>query len=158
MNEKNLEQAVTYLRENQHRHSPDILQEQLRAAGYSAEVVQKAFAETTEKGNFWDFRSKRIYHSLKEKLIDGGVGFVLSGILVPLLGFLLPWITGEIFGFWWASGILSSTFFVAEILATIYLWNKRRYFAIGMLGGSLFQFFGQGFFYFFFFLRIFPFG
>ena len=136
MDEKNLEQAIRYVREYQQRYSLDVLKKQLQSAGYSTEVVQKALAETTEKGNFWDFRSKKIYHSLKEKLIDGGLGFFLTGIVLPLLNFL-PAMIGVREALWYG---YPNFFWIVEIAAMIYLWNRRRYFTIGMIVGLVLSF------------------
>jgi len=148
-----LKQAVEYLWQNKDRYVIEKLKEQLRKLGYPENVIaaatEKVYLGTSKEGlssegkgvggarqSFFDFRSKKVYRSLGEKVLDFFVGFF--GILVLFWIFV---VIAAIFGIHLFSfGPLPGTpFFVfaVQIFGIFYFWKRRRFLARGLLSAIL---------------------
>ncbi|MCH7605025.1 hypothetical protein IID24_03510 [Patescibacteria group bacterium] len=159
MNQENVEQAVAYLRQNKERYAREALTEQMQKAGYSDEVIQSAadqvFSEapippslqtlttqTSGRGqSFFDLRSRKVYRSAGEKVIDFLTGFIGIHIFGFVLNIFLSFLLGalSIFGLrlyslYFITPLALVVFYVGGI---IYLWRRRRYIAIGILSTLL---------------------
>jgi len=88
----------------------------------------------SQKTSFWDFRHKKTYKNLSEKLIDFTTGFFLAPViyfwfilLFGLLKFLPP-----------RSGLLGLSIpFLLFFGISIYIINKRKYFMLGIFIGGI---------------------
>ena len=143
-----LKQAVEYLWQNKDRYVIEKLKEQLRKLGYPENVIaaatEKVYLGTSKEGlssegkgvggarqSFFDFRSKKVYRSLGEKILDFFAGFF--GILVL---HLLFGVGGGLLRYGPLSGI-SLLVFVVQIVLIFYFWRRRRYLARGLLSAIL---------------------
>jgi len=168
MDQKNLEQAVAYLRQHKGRYTTEVLTEQMQKAGYADEVIQAATArvfsevplpassqasikQTSEGGqSFFDLRSRKVYRSAWEKVIDFLTGFIGA----PILGFVLSIFLNLLIGAMTILGLrLYNLYFITPlalvvlyVAGIIYLWRRRRYIAIGILSTLLLGILLIGFF------------
>jgi len=162
MDQKNLEQAVAYLRQNRERYTREVLTEQMQKAGYADEVIRVATArvfsevpsppsvQTTEGGqSFFDLRSRKIYRSAGERVIDFLVGF----IGIHILGFVFNIALTSLLSILNIFGLrLYSLYFITPLALVVlyvggivYLWRRRKYIAIGILSTLLLGFLTTGF-------------
>lgn len=168
MDQKNLEQAVAYLRQHKGRYTTEVLTEQMQKAGYTDEVIQAAAArifsevslptssqasikQAPEGGqSFFDIRSRKVYRSGWEKVIDFLAGF----IGIHILGFVLFIFSNVLLGVLAIFGLrLYSLYFITPLALVVlyiggivYLWRRRRYIAIGILSTLLLGILLIGFF------------
>jgi hypothetical protein len=129
---------LTYLNENKEKYPKEVLAAELRKAGYSEGDITEGVAQVFEgkapvavptKTSFWNFKDKKVYTSAWQKWADFLFGFfapILVGYaLTPGIFFLL---SGSRMPF------VGVVFFLAEIAAAIYLFNRRRFIFYGMMG------------------------
>jgi len=154
MNQKNVDRAAAYLRENKGRHSKEVLVEQMQKAGYSDQVIQAAVTQvfsgvavpptsqssdtraTERSQGFFDLRNRKVYDSVGGKVIDffaGVVAIFLGFFVYTFVNFFLGFLT--IFGLrlYILSFIPSIVLLVFYVGGILYLWKRRKYIAIGML-------------------------
>lgn len=137
---------IAYLKENKDRYPQDALIEQLRKSGYLEQDIQegivfiyadfgKAALETGQSDDFWNFKTKKVYASSFEKRKDFLFGFFTHASLVFLFVFAGMLIFGS-FGSSF-SAIIPLIVLIIIIMASVYLFNRRRFIFYGILMGII---------------------
>lgn len=121
---------ISYLESNKDKYSQESLVEQLKKAGYAEndirDGVQSVYVSrilpgdsgVVSGGNFWDFKSKKSYVNSSEKWKDF------------LFGFFAPWLLGTLS---FVVPFFSFIVLICAILTIVYLFNRRRFIAYGVL-------------------------
>ncbi|OHA47757.1 MAG: hypothetical protein A2806_01520 [Candidatus Terrybacteria bacterium RIFCSPHIGHO2_01_FULL_48_17] len=136
--------ALRYLLENSTRYPKDVLMKNLKDAGYPESEIAAALKQlaqplqpgVTRDGGFFDFKNKRFYKSVWQKVGDFAFGFfgfwVIGYIFSRLLYAFIP------FRFF-AYGPLALRFFPVLVSLGIfigvimYFWKRRRWISYGVL-------------------------
>jgi len=135
--------ALRHLRENAGKYPKEELVKQLRVAGYPEAEIASAVLRF-EKGNsvaaapsgdFFDFKTPRVYTSVGQKIGDfvtGFFGYLVFSVLSSFLFYSLFRfaVFGAPFALRFFPGLLS---FGIAIAAIIYLWKRRRWVCYGMI-------------------------
>jgi len=123
------QKIIKYLQDNKDKYSKKVLIVELKKIGYKETDINNAVSLVyATKTSFWDFKSQKIYTNKTEKTKDFFFGLV-SFILINIASFLISLIIFlEIIN-------VASFFFI--IFLIIYLFNKRRFIAYGLMFGFI---------------------
>ena len=103
------------------------------------------FPNKPQKTSFWDFKSVKVYTDLGEKILDFVIGFIIGGVILNFTpGYFLTRFASlrykqlsemgrEIPVFPIKEILLILAIYVVVILVFLYLWKRRRHFALGFL-------------------------
>jgi hypothetical protein len=127
---------INYLTQNKNTYSEEVLIGELKKAGYSElDIIESAnyiYSGSANSGqavsrisNFWDFKTAVVYQNNSEKLKDFFFGF-----LAPYAGILVAWIP-----------LAGLALFAFEFFSIIYLFSRRKFIALGMIGNLIFGMF-----------------
>lgn len=120
-----------YLESNKDKYSQESLVEQLKKAGYTKNDINAGIqhvyvgrtlpgdAGAVSGGNFWDFKSKKSYVNSSEKWKDFLFGFFAPWLFTGIVSIVVPF--------------FSFAVLIGEIFAIVYLFNRRRFIAYGLL-------------------------